>query len=101
MLAVYKSDKLADMRQAGAGMSVILDTEMALHVEFCRNWNLSEMNGSGAGRRPASHGLYAICLERGMSGDLLDLHIALAPCIVGYAEIGARLTSDSRYADRW
>ena len=30
-------------------------------------------------------------LERGMSGDLLDLHIALAPCIVGYAEIGARL----------
>ena len=32
-------------------------------------------------------------LERGMSGDLLDLHIALAPCIVGYAEIGARLTS--------
>ena len=34
-------------------------------------------------------------LERGMSGDLLDLHIALAPCIVGYAEIGARLTSDT------
>jgi thiaminase/transcriptional activator TenA len=34
-------------------------------------------------------------LERGMSGDLLDLHTALAPCIVGYAEIGARLASNS------
>ena len=42
-LAVYKSDTLADMRQAGAGMSAILDTEMALHVEFCRGWNLSEI----------------------------------------------------------
>ena len=27
-------------------------------------------------------------LDRGMAGDLLDLHVALAPCIVGYAEIG-------------
>ena len=30
-------------------------------------------------------------LERGMAGDLLDLHVALAPCIVGYAEIAAEL----------
>jgi thiaminase/transcriptional activator TenA len=27
-------------------------------------------------------------LERGLAGDLLDLYVALAPCIVGYAEIG-------------
>jgi thiaminase/transcriptional activator TenA len=27
-------------------------------------------------------------LERGMSGDLLDLRIAMTPCAVGYAEIG-------------
>ena len=33
-------------------------------------------------------------LEKGLSGDLLDLHVALAPCIVGYGEIGARLASD-------
>ena len=24
-----------------------------------------------------------------VSGDLLDLHVALAPCIIGYAEIGS------------
>ena len=28
------------------------------------------------------------------SGDLLDLHVALVPCIVGYAEIGATLAAD-------
>ena len=29
-----------------------------------------------------------------MAGDLLDLHVALAPCIVGYAEIAAELIAD-------
>jgi thiaminase (transcriptional activator TenA) len=26
-------------------------------------------------------------LDAGMSGDLLDLHVALAPCIIGYGDI--------------
>jgi thiaminase/transcriptional activator TenA len=34
-------------------------------------------------------------LERGMAGDLLDLHVALAPCVIGYAEIGRWLDADN------
>ena len=30
-------------------------------------------------------------LDCGASGDLLDLHTALAPCVIGYGEIGRRL----------
>ena len=30
-------------------------------------------------------------LDTGMRGDLLALHVALAPCVIGYAEIGTRL----------
>ena len=30
-------------------------------------------------------------LDCGAAGDLLDLHVALAPCVVGYAEIGTAL----------
>jgi thiaminase/transcriptional activator TenA len=30
-------------------------------------------------------------LEKGVAGDLLDLHVALAPCIIGYAELGRKL----------
>ncbi|MDN5741567.1 MAG: thiaminase II, partial [Corynebacterium casei] len=30
-------------------------------------------------------------LDTGMSGDLLDMHVALSPCSIGYAEIGAAL----------
>src|SRR3546814_4681304 len=31
---------------------------------------------------------------RGHASDLLDLHAALAPCVVGYGVIGARLAAD-------
>ena len=33
-------------------------------------------------------------LERGLAGDLLDLQVALAPCLVGYGESGERLLAD-------
>ncbi len=32
-------------------------------------------------------------MERGLAGDLLDLNVALAPCIVGYAEIAKWLSA--------
>jgi len=34
-------------------------------------------------------------LDAGMRGDLLALQVALAPCVVGYAEIAARLAARS------
>ena len=90
-LAVYKSDTLSDMRQAAAGMSAILDIEMGLHVEFCRGWGLSEEDMTAAPEDSACMAYTRYVLERGMAGDLLDLHAALSPCIVGYAEIGKAL----------
>ena len=32
-------------------------------------------------------------LDAGMRGDLLALQVALAPCVIGYAEIATRLAS--------
>src|SRR4249919_2517782 len=40
-LSVYKATKLADMREAAAGLSAILDVEMNLHVKLCAGWGLS------------------------------------------------------------
>jgi thiaminase/transcriptional activator TenA len=34
-------------------------------------------------------------LERGMAGDVLDLMVALCPCVIGYGEIGARLMNST------
>ena len=93
-LAVYKSDTLADMRQAGASLAAILDLEMGLHVRFCAGWGLDEAAMSAAVEATGTLAYTRFVLERGMAGDLLDLHVALAPCIVGYAEIAADLMAD-------
>lgn len=90
-LAVFKSDNLADMRDAAAGMNAILDTEMALHVEYCRGWGLDEAAMTALPEATATMAYTRYVLEAGLQGDLLDLYVALAPCVLGYGEIGVRL----------
>lgn len=93
-LAAYKSETLADIRQASAAVTAIVDTEMALHVEYCGKWGLTEPDMAAAPEATATMAYTRYVLERGGSGDLLDLYVALAPCVVGYGEIGARLKAD-------
>lgn len=93
-LAAYKSDDLDDMRQAASTMGAILDKEMRLHVEYCAGWGLDRAALAAAPEATATLAYTRFVLERGMAGDLLDLHVALAPCIVGYAEIAAALMAD-------
>jgi thiaminase/transcriptional activator TenA len=92
-LAVYKSPELADMREAAAGLSAILDVEMNLHVKLCAGWGLSPEDLERA--PPASEMLAytRYVLDAGMRGDLLALKVALAPCVIGYAEIATRLAA--------
>ena len=90
-LAAYKSETLADVRQAFLGLSAILNVEMDLHVQFCTNWGLSEVDMEGLPESNETMAYTRFVLEKGVAGDLLDLHVALAPCIIGYAEIGRKL----------
>ena len=92
-LAVFKSPQLSDMRDAATGLSAILDVEMKLHVTLCASWGLSPHDLETA--PPASEMLAytRYVLDTGMRGDLLALRVALAPCVIGYAEIAARLVT--------
>ncbi len=93
-LAAFKSDRVADMKSAATGLDAILNTEMALHVGFCADWGLSEADMAAAPEHSHNIAYTRYVLDCGMAGDLLDMHVALAPCMVGYAEIGARLVAD-------
>ena len=95
-LAVYKADALDDMRAAAASLSAILDVEMDLHVKFCASWGLDESTMAALPEDAATTAYTRYVLEAGLAGDLLDLHTALAPCILGYAEIGATLAERGR-----
>ena len=91
-LAVYKADRLKDMRPAAQSLAAILDIEMALHVKFSAEWGLSEKEMEATPEDRATLAYTRYVLEKGNAGDLLDLHVALAPCIIGYAEIATALT---------
>lgn len=92
-LAAYKSDDLTGISQASEALAAIVDVEMGLHVEFCAGWGLGEAEMAALPEAPETLAYTRYVLERGLSGDVLDLHVALAPCVVGYAEIGATLAA--------
>ncbi len=98
-LAAYKAETLADVRAAAAGLSAIVDQEIGLHVAYCGSWGMTEADMATAEEAEATMAYTRYVLEAGSAGDLLDLQVALAPCIVGYAEIGQRLAADP--ATRW
>src|SRR5215212_6277309 len=76
-LAVYKSPKLADMREAAAGLSAIIDVEMNLHIKLCAGWGLSpdDLERAPAAVETLAYTRYV--LDTGMRGDLLALEVAL------------------------
>ncbi|MFP6732600.1 MAG: thiaminase II [Rhodospirillales bacterium] len=101
-LAAYKSTSLEDIRQAARGLHAIIDLEMDLHVEFCASWGLSRADMEALPEAVETMAYTRFVLETGLAGDALDLHVALAPCIIGYAEIGlqlaASISADNAYA---
>jgi thiaminase/transcriptional activator TenA len=93
-LAVYKSDNLAEMRRAQRLVAATLDVEIGLHIDYCRGWGLSEAAMAAEPEAMATVAYTRFVLDRGLAGDRLDLEVALAPCIVGYAVIAAERIPD-------
>jgi thiaminase/transcriptional activator TenA len=89
-LAAYKSRTTADIRAAQAGLAAILD-ETELHVRLCTRWGITQDALAATPEHPATVAYTRFVLDQGAAGDLLDLHVALAPCVVGYAVIGRAL----------
>ena len=87
-LAVYKSKDIGQLRQSLDSLKAIIDIELDLHVKFCSEWGISESELMDLAESRATLAYTRYVLEAGNRGDILDLHVALAPCIVGYAEIG-------------
>lgn len=90
-LGVYKSHSVEDMRQSLEGVKAILDVELELHLELCAGWGMQRDDIEKAPEDTPTMAYTRFVLDAGMAGDLLDLQAALAPCVMGYAEIGKRL----------
>jgi len=94
-LAAYKHEYLDEMRAALNTALFLLNDELSLHIKYCAGWGIAESQMAAA---PQSLELLAytrFVLECGHAGDVLDLMVALAPCIAGYAEIGETLAAST------
>ena len=95
-LAVTKAETLDEMRACAATVHALLDEEMRLHVETCAAEGIAEEELFAAEEATATLAYTRYVLDAGHAGDFLDLMAALAPCVLGYGEIGARLAADAR-----
>lgn len=101
-LAAAKAETLEEMRAAAGLVSALVDSEMSLHVETCAAEGIDRTALLATEEAPANLAYTRYVLEAGYSGDFLDLMAALAPCVLGYGEIGARLAAEASsdvYAD--
>ena len=103
-LAVYKSRNMNELRHSLDNLKTIVDIEMDLHVDYCRAWGIDQEQLQNLPEAQETLAYTRFVLDCGHRGELLDLHVAMAPCLIGYAEIadwiGARaqtVTMDNPY----
>src|SRR5712691_3868991 len=58
-LAIYKSETLAEMRRAQALVAATLETEIGLHIDYCRGWGLSDAASPAIGSISKSRSRHA------------------------------------------
>lgn len=92
-LAVYKSRDIIELRHGLDSLKTIVDLEMDLHIDYCAQWGINELELSLLPEARETMAYTRYVLDAGHRGDLLDLHVALAPCLVGYADIASWLVT--------
>lgn len=90
-LAVTKADEVAEMRTCAATVNALVNDEISLHIRICAEAGIDEATLFAAEEATANIAYTRYVMDAGHSGDFLDLMAALAPCVLGYGEIGARL----------
>ncbi|KPU83267.1 hypothetical protein JI57_01865 [Psychromonas sp. PRT-SC03] len=93
-LAIYKARTLAEMRQFLPSVQALLQSEISHHVSYCNDWGLSELDLEAQAEEVGTIAYTRYVLDTGMSGDVVQLYTALAPCFIGYAQIGRVLLKD-------
>jgi thiaminase/transcriptional activator TenA len=102
-LAVVKSETLEEMKICASTVDALVNHEMSLHVKTCAAEGIDEATLFAASEAVENLAYTRYVMDAGLQGDFLDLMAALAPCVMGYGEIGLRLAdskvTDTPYAD--
>ncbi len=94
-LAAVKAETPDEMRIAASTVDALVNHEMPLHIKTCAAVGIDESTLFSTKEEQENLAYTRYVLEAGYSGDFLDLMAALAPCVMGYGEIGARLATEA------
>lgn len=100
-LAAAKAETLSEMQSASDTVRALVHYEMPLHVQVCAREGIDAAALESTEEAPANLAYTRYVLDAGYSGDFLDLMAALAPCVLGYGEIGARLSGSGGPYSEW
>ncbi|CAO3589631.1 unnamed protein product [Absidia cylindrospora] len=92
-LAAYKSKNI-DMCAANAKIVLHIHHEMQLHLKYCEQWGISKEEVLATPESVFNIAYTRFVLDKGASGDQIDLQAAMAPCLLGYGDIGMKLYND-------
>lgn len=102
-LALIKAETLDEMKVCAGTVDALVNQEMGLHVKTCAKAGIDEATLFNATEADENLAYTRYVMDAGLQGDFLDMMAALAPCVMGYGEIGLRLAeeqaADTPYAE--
>jgi len=90
-LSVYKSNSFEEINRSVNFIKGI-DQEIKLHVSYCKKWKIPLRSLSNIKVEKANSAYTDHVLSVGKNGNNLDIFSSLSPCIIGYGEIGFKLS---------
>ena len=90
-LSIYKSNSFEEINRSVNFIKGI-DHEIKLHTSYCKKWKISLNSLSNIKVERANSAYTDHILRVGKNGNNLDIFTGLAPCIIGYGEIGFKLS---------
>lgn len=91
-LAIFKAKNFAEMAVPRKTLD-ILNQEIQLHLNYCKQWGISEQEMINTQESAACVAYTRYLLDVGMVGGLAELYAATTPCTVGYAQAARYITT--------
>jgi len=90
-LSVYKSKSFEEINRSVNFIKGI-DHEIKLHISYCKKWKIPLRSLAKIKVESANSAYTEHVLIVGKNGNNLDIFSSLSPCIIGYGEIGFKLS---------
>ncbi|KAI8913418.1 hypothetical protein EDD86DRAFT_105158 [Gorgonomyces haynaldii] len=94
-LGAYKAETMEDSSYF-AKVVLSIEHEATKHLNLCQEWGVPKEQVLKTKESNQTTAYTRYVLDKGLSGSLVDLRVAVAPCLIGYGEIGARLLNDPK-----